>query len=71
MDAMSSIRLQPAQRETLRQAITDAVFYRDPPLRCPDCEALPWLCRQCAGGLAQARDYLALMRELEISPPVP
>jgi hypothetical protein len=66
---MSAASFQPAQRETLRQALADAVSYRDPPLRCPDCEALPWLCSQCADGLAQARDYLALMRELEISPP--
>ena len=66
---MSTAALQLAQRETLRKALADAIFYRDPPLRCPDCEALPWLCSQCADGLARARDYLALMRELEISPP--
>jgi hypothetical protein len=66
---MSATSFQGAQRETLRQALADAISYRDPPLRCADCEALPWLCSQCADGLAQARNYLALMRELEISPP--
>jgi len=66
---MTTAPLRPAQREILRKAFADAIAYRDPPLRCADCEALPWLCGQCADGLAQARDYLALMRDLEISPP--
>lgn len=34
-----AIILQPGQREILRQALADAVYYRDPPLHCPACEA--------------------------------
>jgi hypothetical protein len=66
---MSTALLQPAQRETLRQALADAITYRDPPVRCPDCETLDQLCSQCTAGLSQARAYLALSRELEIGPP--
>jgi hypothetical protein len=65
---MSTAPLQPAQRETLRQALADAIFYRDPPLQCADCERLAGLCIQCAAGLSQARAYLALSREFGISP---
>jgi len=63
--------LPPSQRAVLRQALADAVSYRDPPLCCPDCERLTWLCRSCAAGHSQARAYLALSRELEISPAGP
>ncbi len=54
----------PAQREVLRQALADAVYYRDPPLECSSCEALDALCADCAAGLARARAYLDLGREL-------
>jgi hypothetical protein len=60
--------LLPAQRDVLRQALADAICYRDPPVHCPDCETPDRLCSQCAAGLSQARAYLALGRELEISP---
>jgi hypothetical protein len=60
-----------AHREVLRQALADAISYRDPPLLCPDCEALARLCSQCIAGLCQARAYLALSRELQISPAGP
>jgi hypothetical protein len=66
---MSSAALLPGQREVLRQALADAISYRDPPVHCPDCETPDRLCGQCAAGLSQARVYLALSRELEISPP--
>ncbi len=66
---MSSAALLPEQREVLRQALADAISYRDPPLHCPDCETSDRLCGQCAAGLSQARAYLALSRELEVSPP--
>jgi hypothetical protein len=66
---MSTAPLQPTQRETLRQALADAIFYCDPPLQCADCERLAGLCIQCAAGLSQARAYLALSRELDLSPP--
>jgi hypothetical protein len=54
----------PEQREVLRQALADAVYYRDPPVRCPACPAPDRLCEQCADGLARARAYLALSRAL-------
>jgi hypothetical protein len=59
----------PQQREVLRQALADAVYYRDPPLRCPACEALDDLCAECAAGLTRARSYLALGRELGVEVP--
>jgi hypothetical protein len=60
-----------AQREILAQALADAVCYRDPPLRCPDCDALAVLCPQCGDQLSRARAYLTLGRKLGISPPSP
>ncbi len=59
----------PGQRETLRQALADAVSYRDPPAQCRACEALNGLCDQCAAGLARARTYLALARALGMEVP--
>jgi hypothetical protein len=62
----------PERRDVLRQALADAVYYRDPPAQCRACEALDRLCDQCAAGLARARAYLALGRELGIDgPPQP
>lgn len=54
------------QREVLRRALADAESYRDPPLNCHACDTLPDLCDECAAGLARARSYLALRRELGI-----
>jgi hypothetical protein len=59
----------PQQREVLRQALADAVYYRDPPVQCPACEVLDGLCAECAAGLARARSYLALGRELGVEVP--
>ena len=56
----------PQQRELLRRALVDTVHYRDPPLRCEACERLGLLCHECAAGLAHARSYLALSRQLGI-----
>ncbi len=61
--------LPPEQRKVLRQALTDAVSYRDPPAHCRACEALDGLCDECAAGLAHARAYLALGRELGMEVP--
>jgi hypothetical protein len=66
--SISTRPLLPAQRDVLRQALADAVFYRDPPVYCPDCQTPDRLCSQCAAGLSQARAYLALSHELETSP---
>jgi hypothetical protein len=55
------------QREVLRRALADAVYYRDPPLNCHACETLDGgLCDECAAGLASAHSYLALSRDLGI-----
>jgi hypothetical protein len=55
-----------AQREVLLQALADAVYYRDPPVVCRPCEVQGKLCDECAAGLARARAYLALGRELGV-----
>jgi hypothetical protein len=54
----------PEHREVLRQALADAVYYRDPPVWCPACQAPDRLCEECAAGLARARAYLRLSRAL-------
>jgi hypothetical protein len=54
------------QREVLRHALADAVYYRDPPLHCHTCETLGRLCDECAASLTRARSYLALSRDLGI-----
>jgi hypothetical protein len=69
MNGAAALALNDPQRAILTQALADAVHYRDPPLRCPDCETLGRLCRQCIAGLCQARAYLALSRQLGIGPP--
>jgi hypothetical protein len=64
-----AITLQPVQRDTLRQALADAVNYRDPPVYCPACETQDTLCDECAADLARARAYLALSRTLGMHEP--
>lgn len=59
-----ALLVPPAQREVLRQALADAVFYRDPPVNCRACASRDELCDGCADGLVRARSYLALGREL-------
>jgi hypothetical protein len=59
----------PEQREVLRQALADAVYYRDPPARCPACPSPDVLCAECAAGLVRARSYLALGRALGLDTP--
>ena len=60
----------PAERRALlRDALADAVFYRDPPVVCDVCEAIDGLCDECAAGLARARAYLDLGRELGMEVP--
>jgi hypothetical protein len=55
-----------AQLEVLRQALADAVYYRDPPVHCAACEALDGLCDECSAALARARAYLNLGRDLGV-----
>ena len=59
----------PEQREVLGNALADAVYYRDPPVECSACDAQEELCDACASGLARARTYLALGRELGVEIP--
>ena len=57
------------KKALLGQALADAVYYQDPPAWCGACETLGGLCDDCAAGLARARAYLALGRELGIDVP--
>jgi hypothetical protein len=59
----------PDQHEVLGSALADAVYYRDPPVECSACDAQEELCDSCAAGLARARAYLALGRELGVELP--
>lgn len=52
------------QREILRQAIDDAIYYRDPPQKCVACESSGDLCGGCAETLAIGLKYLQIAREL-------
>jgi hypothetical protein len=63
------VTVAPAQREVLRQALADAVYYRDPPLYCAACPSPDRLCDQCASGHERARAYLALSYELGLKTP--
>ena len=58
-----------SQLEVLRQALADAVYYRDPPVQCCACDATDGLCDACASGFARARSYLQLGRELGVEVP--
>ena len=55
------------QRQILRQAIDDAIYYRDPPQRCAVCESSGGLCDACAATLAIGLKYLQTARELGLS----
>jgi hypothetical protein len=57
------------QRELLSMALSDAVFYRDPPLVCGDCQAPYGLCEECGTGVTRARAYRALIRAFGLKPP--
>ena len=60
----------PAERRALlRDALADAVFYRDPPVQCGTCESVDGLCDDCAAELARARAYLDLSRQLGLEDP--
>lgn len=70
-DALALL-ISTEQRNLLRQALADAVYYRDPPVNCETCPepSNPYdppgdLCDECAAGFACASAYLNLGRELE------
>jgi hypothetical protein len=54
------------QREILRKAIGDAVYYRDPPQKCAACESSGDVCGACTETLAIGLKYLQIPRELEL-----
>lgn len=68
-NAPAILTAAPAQREILRQALADAIHYRDPPLHCAACPSPEHLCYQCAGGYKRACAYLALSHELGLETP--
>jgi hypothetical protein len=57
------------QRELLSMALSDAVFYRDPPPTCDNCQAPLGLCEECGTGVTRARAYRALSRAFGLQPP--
>jgi hypothetical protein len=59
------------QRDLLKQALADAVYYRDPPTDCETCPepSNPYdspgdLCDECTARFARTSAYLKLAREL-------
>jgi hypothetical protein len=66
MSTLDALVVPATQKEVLLQALADAVYYRDPPAECRVCEVQAELCDGCAAGLAWARAYLALGRELGV-----
>jgi uncharacterized membrane protein len=65
--AAAGIDLSSKQRETLRQAMTDAVYFRDPPVQCANCPA-DGLCTPCSQTLARARSYRELSKAIGLEP---
>jgi hypothetical protein len=68
----ATITVQAGQRDLLAQALTDAVYYRDPPVHCAACAAQQdpdALCPECAATLARATAYLDLRRTLGLEAP--
>lgn len=68
-DAPAVLTAAPHQREMLRLALADAIYYRDPPLQCAACPSPDRLCDQCTAGHQRARAYLALSYELGLEAP--
>jgi hypothetical protein len=62
--------LSAEHRETLGQALADALSWRTPPADCDGCEASPSaLCTECAADLDLTDAYIALANELGIEIP--
>jgi hypothetical protein len=59
--------LTEEHRETLGQALADAITLRTPPGGCPDCAEHPdWVCDDHAADLDLTDAYMALAAELGI-----
>jgi hypothetical protein len=72
MPDLLTLLISTEQRDLLKQALADAVYYRDPPVNCASCPdpANPYetpgdLCEECAARFFRANAYLDLGRELE------
>jgi hypothetical protein len=63
-DTPAVLTAAPRQREVLRQALADAIYYRDPPVQCAACPSPDRLCGPCAAGHERARAYMALSYDL-------
>lgn len=64
---MPNLTVSRDQYQLLENALSDAVYYRDPPVNCASCEALSdetKLCAECADRLAHSSAYLDLGNEL-------
>jgi hypothetical protein len=70
-NAPAILTAAPEQREILRLALADAVYYRDPPQDCAVCPSDDELCDDCAARLDRALAYLELSKELGLEPSSP
>jgi len=70
-NAAAILTAAPGQRELLRLALTDAVYYQDPPLECGACPSEHQLCADCASRFTRALAYLELSKELGLEPSSP
>ena len=67
-DAPATLTGEPGQRELLRMALADAVYYQDPPQECAACPSEDQLCDDCASRFRRASAYLELSKELGLAP---
>jgi hypothetical protein len=63
-NAPAVLTAAPEQREVLRLALADAVYYQDPPQECGACPSEDTLCGECEGRFSRALAYLELSKEL-------
>ena len=70
-NARATLTAAPEQREMLRLALADAVYYQDPPQECAACPSEHRLCDDCTCRLNRALAYLELSKELGLEPSSP
>ena len=71
ISAPAVLTAAPEQREILRLALADAVYYQDPPQECAACPSEDQLCGDCASRFHRALAYLELSKELGLEPSSP
>jgi hypothetical protein len=59
----------PQQREILRLALADAMYYQDPPQDCAACPSEEQLCDDCTARLNRALAYLELSKDMGLESP--